>query len=105
MAVAAEFLTTRPALSIVPSHVNVTQQRIEVDRRERLGRLAAQAERNRVQLEPDTIQTGLHVAHRPDQRGRCELVSSDTCTCLQFRIWGFCEHNALLLKRLDGGKA
>jgi hypothetical protein len=102
MALSAEFLTTHRALLIVPTRDECISQRIEDDRIERLHRLANRAQRAGIQLELDTFQIGQYVAS--SNPGRCELVTPQDCTCHQFRIWGACEHNALLLRRLEGGK-
>lgn len=84
MAVSFEFMTTRPALSIVPFTEARTQQRIDDDRTERLHRLADRPEHAGVQLEPDTLQAGQFVASaRP---GYCELVTPNDCSSHQFRM-------------------
>lgn len=96
--------STTTVVTIAERHFgNLDEQRVAFLRRERLANLATQAERNGVQLERETATQW--VAWQDDIPGECDLVGEDGCTCGHFRAFGWCQHQALLLRslgRLDG---
>lgn len=74
-----------------------TLARIEADRRERTRRLASQA--SHLITEPDAI-TGGYIARDPRIPGHCELVNAaGECSCNRYRVWGRCEHAAVVETR------
>lgn len=77
--------------------------RIEAEDQETTARLARCAIANGVELEEET--PSQFVARQPDRPGECELVTATSCTCYRFRIWGRCEHHALVVQTLSGRMA
>ena len=67
--------------------------------RETLTRMADEAERDGVTI-LRIASTGQHIAVPARKGATCHLVSPDRCSCRYHRVWGRCDHHALLLSQL-----
>lgn len=74
--------------------------RIADDAEHRFRRLLAEAEAAGMRAEPDYVHPDRCIVWTPGERGFCQLVSIDGCTCQRFRTWHRCPHHALVVHRL-----
>jgi hypothetical protein len=76
------------------------EARIRAQRSETLSRLAAQAERNGVQILID-VRRQQHVATSASDPGACYLLDAEAgCTCRGYALWARCQRHSLLLAQL-----
>lgn len=76
--------------------------RIAEVERGRHARLLARAQALRLMVDPDYCRADACIVWSPINRGRCEVVSMDSCSCREFRLWGACPHHAAVVEALGG---
>lgn len=76
--------------------------RIAEVERGRHARLLKRAQALRLMVDPDYCRADACIVWSPLKRGRCEVVSMESCSCREFRLWGACPHHAAVVEALGG---
>lgn len=76
--------------------------RIAEMERGRDARLLARARAMRLMVDPDYCQPDACIVWSVNNDGRCEVVTMESCSCREFRLWGCCPHHAAVTKVLGG---